>query len=111
MAARDAVDWNEYFYSIKSQCPWSWAAWRRSQIEIKPWQGRLEPLGQLQARVYTIDLNPRRLKKLAGKLDHGADEILWSHPRYKKYSTPVPVLIQQDRQYLNQLRLGLANSQ
>lgn len=106
-----SVDWNKYFESIRQVCPWSWAAWRKNQIWIGT-QGQLvQPLGDYQARVYVVkNRTPRQLKKLANKLDKNDVncEWLWSHPRYKKYSTPRPVLIQQDRLYLNQLRQGLS---
>ena len=99
------VNWLEYFEGIKTQCPWSLAAWRQGLITVSKWTGSKEPLGNQQARMYvTPNLNQRRLKKLCRQLDHGADEWLWSYPGYGKFATPVAVLIQQDRQYLNTLR-------
>jgi len=99
-----AVDWNQYFYSIRSQCPWAWAAWQRNEIMIQRWQGKPEDLGNYQARVYIVALNRRRLKKLAKKLDTGDCEWLWSIKGYGLYATPVPTLIQQSRQRLTELR-------
>ena len=111
--AAEAVDWTAYFDHIKGQCPWSWGAWRKNQIWIGTRGDLVQPLESYQARMYVIkNITPRRLKKLANRLDSidSEHEWLWSHPRYKKYSTPVPVLIQQNRQYLNQLRRGLSKS-
>lgn len=99
------ADWTRYFESIKRWCPWSLVAWNQGLITITKWKGTL-PLDNNEARVYWVDLNPRRLKKLCSKLD-SADpkcEWLWSHPHYGGRSTPIPVLIQQDRARLKALR-------
>jgi hypothetical protein len=102
------VNWEEYFYSIKQQCPWSYSAWQRGEISIQRWRGCPEPLEHFQARIYTVDLNRRRLKKLAGKLDQDQQcEWLWSEPTYGRWATAVPVLIQQDRHKLNEIRQQL----
>jgi len=101
-----SVDWELYFLKIKSVCPWSYAAWRRGQIEIV-YTRKTRPLGDLAARVYAIDLTKRRLKKLAKSRDHGQDDWLWSHPEFGAYATPVPCLIQQDRAKLNNIRKQL----
>lgn len=104
-----SVDWRAYFSRIKPVCPWSWAAWGHGEI----WLGKFSqplPLDGYRARVYHFrDITPRRLKKIAKQLDttDPTCEWLWSHPRYRHNSTPVPVLIQQDRLYLNQLRTSL----
>lgn len=102
--------WSEYFHSIRSQCPWSWAAWRKHQIDIQPWRGQLIDLDpSIQARVYVCKkLNARQLKKLCNRLDQSeVYEWLWSHPKYGQGSTPWPCLIQQDRQQLAQIRRTL----
>lgn len=110
--AAEAVDWSQYFQSIRTECPWSLAAFNRGRIQII--RGcRPEPLGELEARIYIIkDITPRRLKKLCNKLDSTdtVNEWLWSHPRYRRYSTPVPVLIQQNRARLNHLRTSLSKT-
>ena len=106
------VDWSQYFQGIKTQCPWSLAAFSKGRIDITT-SRRPRPLDNFEARVYVIkDITPRRLKKLCIKLDAGdtLNEWLWSHPRYGKYSTPVPVLIQQNRARLNHLRSGLTKT-
>lgn len=113
MAAASAeVDWGNYFLSIKKYCPWSLAAWNKGLIDIVQGYKQILPLGQFHARIYIVELNPRRLKKLCEKLDAGSeeDEWLWSHPRYASQSTPVPVLIQQNRKMLNDIRSKLGDT-
>lgn len=100
----EGVNWNAYFDKIKTVCPWSNTAWGKHLIDIKPWKGIVLELEPFHARVYTTDLNRRRLKKLCKTLDHGVYEWLWSEPTYGPYATPVSVLIQQDRQQLNNIR-------
>lgn len=103
------VDWTEYFCSIQKVCPWSWAAWQKGEILITVWKGTKSikniPLGY-QAVVHLSDHNSRQLKKLSDNFNNTRDheEWLWSHPKYKGYSTPVPVLIQQDRKLLEMAR-------
>ena len=101
------VDWLEYFKGIRSVCPWSLPAYRKGLIDIQPYRGyriALDP--PLLARVYVCDLNQRRLKKLATDYENidQLNEWLWSHPRYLNHSAPVPILIQQNRQYLAEMR-------
>lgn len=101
------VDWSEYFKSIRLVCPWSLPAYQQGQIEIIEYQGLRRALeSPLKARVYICDLNQRRLKKLATDYDNidKINEWLWSHPAFKGYSSPVPILIQQNRQYLAEMR-------
>lgn len=107
MAEEKASNWHKYFEHIRKQCPWSWAAWQKGQIEICEWHGHWLHLGEYEARVYVTDLNRRRLKKLCGKLDVSEEyEWLWSEPRYGKYASPVPILIQQYRAKLEEIRHG-----
>lgn len=104
-----SVDWTLFFQQIRPVCPWSGQAHSRGEIDITT--GRVvKPLGHYSARVYVLkNWKPRRLKKLADKLDRidVESEWLWSHPRYKHNSTPQPVLIQQNRQELNRIRSKL----
>jgi hypothetical protein len=102
--------WGDYFYRIKEQCPWSWAAWNKGNIEIVPWQGSAIPLGSLEARVYTVNLANSELEQLAHDLDEGECEWLYSHSGAGPWATPVPVLIQQDRAELARLRNKLKES-
>jgi hypothetical protein len=108
--ANQENSWRDYFYKIREQCPWSWAAWQKSEIEIVPWTGEVIPLGNLQARVYTVNLTNSELEQLADELDEGLCEWLYSHPDAGPWATPVSVLIQQDRETLTQLRNKLEES-
>lgn len=101
------VNWEDYFYSIRCVCPWSWSAWRQGKIDIVNWGTGIVELGKHSARLYiTHRHNSRQLKKITDRLNSisTTDEWLWSHPKYKFNSTPVPTLIQQDRQRLNSIR-------
>jgi hypothetical protein len=105
-----SVNWNEYFLGIQQQCPWSVTAWAKGKIDIQPWRGHVLPLDVYRARIYTVkNINRRRLKKLANKLDLAdtENEWLWSHPCYGPYATPIPCLIQQNRQVLTEIRSKL----
>lgn len=107
--AAEAVNWADYFQYIRTECPWSLQAFKRGGIDIVKGT-RIQPLGEYEARVYIVkNINPRRLKKLCNQLDKQdkQNEWLWSHPRYRKFSTPVPTLIQQNRARLTEIRSKL----
>ncbi len=102
-----AVDWLDYFNSIKTVCPWSWAAIKKDRIDIVNWHDGVKELKQYEARIYcALKYNPRQLKKISNRLNEirPNEEWLWSHPKYNYNSTPIPVLIQQDKARLNYLR-------
>jgi len=102
------VNWQEYFLSIQSQCPWSIVAWTKGKIDIQSWTGKPVDLDVYRARIYVVKkLNKRRLKKLCARLDEGECEWLWSYPNWGPYATPVPVLIQQRRSELSRIRQNL----
>ena len=99
------VNWAEYFQHIKPVCPWSSAAHKKGEIKFVEWSGELEPLGDNQAIVYICEnYNRRRLKKLHKKLDTGEYEMLWSEPTNGPNASPIPVIIQQDKRKLFNLR-------
>ena len=104
---QEEVNWTEYFASIVSVCPWSRAYWSKKKIDVCEWTGRIQPLGENVARIYT---HPRASARLLKKIMHRmnderpTEEWLWSHPRYGGHSTPVPVLIQQDYELLQKAR-------
>ena len=105
-AVNDKQLWENYFHSIRHVCPWSWSAWKRNKIEIVLWRGVPEELKGLEARVHIlINAKPRLLKKIEQRLNSEKEfeEWLHSHPSFGINSTPVPVLIQQDR-------IGLENA-
>jgi hypothetical protein len=104
----EEVNWLAYFNHIKTVCPWSYAAYKKGEIKIKEWSGVSEDLGNYQAIVYVIPkINRRRLKKLCKKLDTSLKyEWLWSEPTNGVFASPVPILIQQDRRKLFELRFS-----
>ena len=104
------TEWFAYFQSIRSQCPWSLAAFKRSKLQITRWKGTVLPLGDMDAIVYVSpNASAKQLKKIEKRLNaqFSQFEFLFSHPVYKHYSAPYPCLIQQDRHYLNLLRSKL----
>lgn len=99
-----SVDWEQYFDSIRAECPWSIAAWRNGLVHIRRW-GAPEPLGAYSVRVYTNNMNRRTLKRVCAELNQDTEsEWLWSHPAYGAYGTPVPCFIQQNRRVLAEIR-------
>ena len=106
--SHQSVDWLAYFESIQSECPWSLPAYRQGAIGIEDWNdtNTILPLGDLKARVYVVDLPNSIVEAMASELDcqDSESEWLFSHPGYGLYATPVPVLIQQNRKQLNDLR-------
>lgn len=109
-----AVDWLQYFDSIRAVCPWSSPAYSQGQIDIVR-GARIRALATFRARVYLLNnYSPRRIKKLAYKLENDPDleayEFLWSHPRYGSHSAPVGCIIQQNRAELAAIRSRYASS-
>jgi hypothetical protein len=104
-----SVDWEEYFYSIRKQCPWSLKSWRQGRIAVTVWTGHVYPLKNIDARVYIVPNGSGSVEQLAQQLDTGDCEWLFSHPGYGEYAAPVPVLIQQNRQELAKIRQKLSN--
>jgi len=102
--SHQSVNWYDYFKSIRSQCPWSYAAYIKGKIDIVDYQNVKIPLGNYSARMYLVDLPNDAVEALALALDHGEDEWLFSYPGYGEYATPVAVLIQQNRKTLENLR-------
>jgi len=98
------VNWSDYFKSIRAECPWSYKSWQQGLIDIRDYDGELLPLDHWHARVYVCRVPQDTLEALAFAFDEGECEWLWSFPNDGPYSTPVPVLIQQNREVLRQLR-------
>lgn len=102
------VNWNQYFENIRDVCPWSYSAWRKGLINLVEWQGYAYPLGSWKARVYLTNLSPTQLESIHDKLNDMYEEyeFLWSHPSFIGKSTPMPCIIQQSAQELEQIRDG-----
>lgn len=102
--SHQSVDWYAYFKSIRQECPWSYAAYLKGLISIVEYTGDILPLQHYEARMYVFTGSDSELQAVAKQLDHGEDEWLYSFPGYGDYATPVPVLIQQNRRRLQELR-------
>ena len=115
--AQKEVDWLKYFNHIKGVCPWSLRAYMQDKILV--WtdaERRYKTLSKLftstnhEAFVYTFPgKSADWLESQCELLNKTQTECewLWSHPDADSgegNSTPVPVLIQQDREMLNTLR-------
>lgn len=105
----NSIDWSEYFASIKSVCPWSRMYWRRQKIQVVPWRGSkmVQELGDHVARIHIhIHASGRQLCNIHHRMNDTRphEEWLYSHPQYKGFSTPVPVLIQQNLEVLTKAR-------
>ena len=77
---------------------------------MKVWSNQITPLNEFVARVYIChDLSEDHLIDIMNRNNEDRDdeEWLYSHPKHGGYSTPVPVLIQQDYELLNSIRKKL----
>ena len=102
-----SVDWEQYFQSIRAECPWSLKAWQQGLIDIVDYTGDILPLGGFEARIYVISAPTETIQALCQGLNHGENEWLFSYPGYGEFAAPVSILIQQDRQRLRYLRSKL----
>ena len=117
MEAKESnINWSEYFASIVSVCPWSKAYWAKQKIDRKKWTGEkhITELDEYVARMWIhANASGRQLcnihHRLNDKRQH--EEWLYSHPCYKGHSTPVPVLIQQNRTILERARDAIQTKQ
>ena len=102
-----SVDWYAYFKSIRTECPWAYTAYLNGKIKIQEYTGSVEPLGDLEARVYVINAPEATVEAICAGLNYGLDEWLFSYPGYGPFAAPVSILIQQDRSRLKELRSKL----
>jgi hypothetical protein len=104
--SHQSVDWYQYFKSIRSECPWSYAAYLKGKISIVEYQGKQLPLGDYSARMYIINAPDATVVSIAEGFDYANKDYEWlfSYPGYGPYATPVSVLIQQHRSQLEELR-------
>ena len=118
--AEAKLNWLEYFHSIRKVCPWSYQSYldgttkitnfdedilvlNEQNFETLPWEVIIYLLGD--------DLTLNAIDEYVAFLNECQNtcEYLWSHPTFTKggnYNTPVPVIIQQDRTRLMELRRG-----
>ena len=105
-----SVDWEKYFRSIQKVCPWSYESFLAGKIKITT-QNIVQDLKEYDAIVYQVDMSIDELDNFVEKLNDIQEEceFLWSHPDHTKggnNQTPVAVVIQQDRKFLEELRKG-----
>ena len=113
----DNSNWFRYFHSIRHVCPWSFKSYLEGRIQIIPFDRDLLKLTEMNwtvqpndALVYVVD--DLTLDEIDDFVAHRNDcqdkcEYLWSHPTFTKGAnnqTPKPVIIQQDRKRLMELR-------
>ncbi len=113
----DNSNWFNYFHSIRHVCPWSYKSYLEGKIQIIPFDKELLKLTEINwkiqpndALVYVVD--DLTLDEIDEFVAHRNDsqkkcEYLWSHPTFTKGAnnqTPKPVIIQQDRKRLMELR-------
>jgi hypothetical protein len=107
-----SVDWLAYYKSIAKECPWSLRAYQQGLIDLQDWGDKdsIPPLGHYHARVWHVEYPDTVVEAMAEELDSRdpVHEWLFSYPGYGEYATPVAVLIQQNRQQLNQIRDKIA---
>ena len=112
------VDWLKYFHSIKHVCPWSYESYTQGTTKITQFDSNILKLNEQNWRnlpweviVYQLgdDLTLDAIDKFVAIRNESQEkcEYLWSHPSFTKggnNQTPVPVIIQQDREQLLKLR-------
>jgi hypothetical protein len=106
--------WLPYFQSIKNNCPWSLKAYMKEKILFLDWSDttyltwtKLFQSTKYEAFVFKCnEKSVEWLEAITQNLNDLEDgnEYLWSHPEEGGESTPVPVVICQDEQMLNELR-------
>ena len=120
MAKRNVVEvnWLEYFHSIKHVCPWSYESYTNGTTKIIQFDSDILKLNEQNWRnlpweviVYQLgdDLTLDAIDEFVAIRNESQEkcEYLWSHPSFTKggrNQTPVPVIIQQDRENLLKLR-------
>ena len=111
--------WFQYFRSIRNVCPWSFESYCQGRIKIVPLDIDILKLTETNwniedwdAIVYVVDdLTLNAIDDIVAHRNESQEkcEYLWSHPTYSKggnNQAPYPIIIQQDRAQLMELRNG-----
>ena len=114
--------WFNYFKSIRKVCPWSYKSYCDGKVKITEFDTELLSLIEQNwdiepwdAVVYVVkDLTLDEIDDIVAHRNESQKkcEYLWSHPSYtkgKNNQTPWPVIIQQDRVRLTELRNALSS--
>jgi hypothetical protein len=110
--------WLNYFRSIKHVCPWAYKSFIAGTTNIVPYDPEILVLSEInwgtepwEVIIYLMgdDLTLDEIDKIVESRNNLQNkcEYLWSHPSFSKggkNQTPVPVIIQQDRKRLIELR-------
>lgn len=112
-------NWLQYFHSIRHVCPWSYESYLKGKIKIAPFDIEILKLTEMNwdiedwdAVVYVVDdLTLNAIDDIVAHRNDSQEKIeyLWSHPTYTKgggNQAPFPIIIQQDRASLMELRHG-----
>lgn len=108
--------WPKYFQSIQDVCPWSYQAYKDGKLDIRDfdiddilfedfdWTGKWNAI-VWQHCPYSVD----DMEKMVDDFNKESKNCIYffSHPDYTKgrnKQTLVPVIIQQDRKQLSQVR-------
>lgn len=124
MVKRKEVEdnWLTYFHSIKNVCPWSYESYKKGRIYITEFDQTkvIETelnwnMDKYDAIVYLTKMSVDELDKFVEERNDEQDlcEYLWSHPSFSKggkNQTQTPVIIQQDRKWLMELRNARSKS-
>jgi len=112
--AQEEVNWAKYFAKIRGVCPYSYKAYMSDNILIVDYsENDFKTFAKLYGHTkheafvykclgYSSEWLNEKCNVLNVELNHC--EWLWSHPEHKGDSTPIPVIIQQDKQRLETLR-------
>lgn len=107
-------DWQQYYQSIKSVCPWAYKAYMNDKILLLDYDPKvldtfISAFKHSNYEAMVVTCEGKSSKWLEQTCDaqnelKGDLEWLWSHPEHKYNSTPVPCIILQDRSVLTDLR-------
>ena len=110
--AKEDKTWAKYFASIRGVCPWSYNLMDKilvldTHVNCMNTWSTIFKASNYEAFVYKFPkANVTWLTNKCDQLNASQDfsEWLWSHPSEGGDSTHIPVLIQQDRAQLTELR-------
>ncbi len=112
--AQEEVNWAKYFAKIRGVCPWSYQAYMSDKILVVDYSDTdfktfAKLFGHTEHEAFVYKCLGRSSEWLNKKCDHlnvllNHCEWLWSHPEHEGDSTPIPVIIQQDKENLEKLR-------
>ncbi len=110
------VNWLEYFQSISDVCPWSLESYKAGRILFIPYNEKTIAINDVQWDDRIVDAivyfnapdDIDYLDDVVVDLEDSETCIyFWSHPKFtkgKSKQAPVPILIQQSRANLEQVR-------